>query len=301
MLESFEVMFMKSLVKSTFDSHNTKRVSYILSTKNRAKLLVKAIEKTKKLLGKNDELVIIDGASSDDTIQVIMRHKDVVSKFISEPDLNPPHAANKGILLARGKYIKLVTDDDRIYKGSMERAIQIMERHPDIDILDCGGVRYIKSTKKVEVVYKDPGINYGKKVSDIFYYGASGMGYVIRRSSLAKIGVFPVELIGDITFLINGILNGAIVKFCRIKLFRQVIHDTNVSLRPEMSEEIYKVVKKYAPRKFYIRYAFNYFLWRHPNFKPIFFPLIFLFSIYKQSFPTKKNSPKKIVWDGGFS
>lgn len=293
----------KNLTKNTFDTYNNKRVSYILATKNRAELLEKAIERTKKLLGKKDELIIIDGASSDSTVEVIEIHRDAVAKYISEPDLSPPHAVNKGILLASGKYIKLVTDDDFIYKRSMEKAIKIMDRHQDIDVLDCGGVRYFESTKKEEVVYKDPGINYGKSVNDVFQYGASGMGYIIRRSSFAKIGIFPVEIIGDITFLINSILNGANVKFCRIKLFRQVVHNTSTSLLPEMHEAIYQVVKQYAPRRFYLRYAFNYFVWKHPNFKPVVSPLVFLFGIYKNLFlrPDKKSRPKKIVWDGGFS
>ena len=303
MLEFLRKVVRKFFKPNYFNTYCKKRVTFLLVTKNRAALLEKAIGRIKKLLGKNDELIIIDGDSSDDTVNVIKRHSDIVSKYISESDLSPAHAVNKGILLSSGKYIKLVTDDDFIYSRSMEKAIKIMELHQDIDILDCGGVRYVESTHKAEIIFKEPGINYGKSVNDIFLHGASGMGYIIRKSSLAKIGIFPVDIIGDITFIIKSILNGANVKFCRIKLYKQIIHKTNVSTRPEISSAIYQVVKKYAPRGFYARYAFNYFLWRHPRFKPVVSPLVFLFGIYKNLFlrPKQKARPKKFVWDAGFS
>ena len=157
--------------KNNFDTFNSKRVSYILITKNRAKFLKKALKRMKKLKKNNDELIVIDGLSSDSTQEIINHYKDIIDKYISEPDINPTHALNKGILLASGTYIKNITDDDIYYAKAMEKAIKIMEANPNIDTLECGGVLYLTAIKKIRVIYREPGINFGKSVNDIFYHG----------------------------------------------------------------------------------------------------------------------------------
>src|SRR3989344_6904166 len=113
---------------NSFDKYSTKRVSYILVTKNRAALLKKCLERTKYLLTKDDELIIVDGGSTDKTISVIKKYSKLIDKFISEKDLMPSHAGNKGILISQGKYIKMLTDDDIIFPDAMEKAIEIMEK-----------------------------------------------------------------------------------------------------------------------------------------------------------------------------
>lgn len=290
--------------KNTFDAFSPKRVSYILITKNRAKFLKKALERIKNLKKHNDELIIVDGLSTDSTGKVIKSYKNIIDKYISEPDVNPTHAVNKGILLSSGTYIKNLTDDDIYYSKSMEKAIQTMENNKDIDILECGGIQYLSDLKKIRVLYKKPGINFGKSTNDIFYHGFSGMGLIVRRSSLAKTGIFPITMIGDLSFIINSINNGANVKFCRIKLYKQFVHKTNISFSPQVPGTLYNTVKQFAPKKYYFLYAANYYIKKNPVLKILFYPLIYLHNIYYKSVfadPGNKSKNKESIWDGGFS
>src|SRR3989338_8323943 len=112
--------------KSDFSSYCTKRVSYIIATKNRAKIFDKKFLKLRQLLKPQDELIIIDGFSSDTTLDVIKKNIDIVDIYISEPDQGPAHAVNKGMLLAHGRYIKEFPDDDEIYPEAMEKALKVM-------------------------------------------------------------------------------------------------------------------------------------------------------------------------------
>src|SRR5438094_178863 len=91
------------------------RVSYLISTKNRAKYLAQTLHNVREFITPADELIVIDGASTDDTRQVVEANKDIVTSFLSEPDRGEAHGFNKGILLSRGEFIKFVTDDDYIY------------------------------------------------------------------------------------------------------------------------------------------------------------------------------------------
>lgn len=59
------------------------------------------------------EYIIIDGASTDGTLEIIRRYGDAISVCISEPDRGLYDAMNKGLRLARGRYIHFLNADDR--------------------------------------------------------------------------------------------------------------------------------------------------------------------------------------------
>ena len=82
-----------------------RRLSYLLATRNRAGFLGPVLDNVAELLGPDDELIVIDGGSTDGTRELLERRRDVVSDFISEPDRGEAHALNKGILRARGRWI----------------------------------------------------------------------------------------------------------------------------------------------------------------------------------------------------
>ena len=60
------------------------------------------------------EYIIVDGASTDGTLELIKRHEKLVDKFISEPDSGIYSAMNKGLDLASGKYTLFINGDDEL-------------------------------------------------------------------------------------------------------------------------------------------------------------------------------------------
>ncbi|MBP5482215.1 MAG: glycosyltransferase [Paludibacteraceae bacterium] len=98
------------------------------------------IEKTiKSVLSqtyKNIEYIIIDGASTDGTLDIIQRYKPNLTKLISERDSGIYNAMNKGLALAKGDYIyfansgDLIADDDVIRK--VAEAIVANDKWPDL-------------------------------------------------------------------------------------------------------------------------------------------------------------------------
>ena len=53
---------------------------------------------------KQYEFIIIDGGSTDGSVDIIKKYSDYITYFVSEPDNGVYHAMNKGIVKARGEY-----------------------------------------------------------------------------------------------------------------------------------------------------------------------------------------------------
>lgn len=58
------------------------------------------------------EYIVIDGASTDSTIEIIQSYSEKIAKFISEPDQGIYDAMNKGLNLATGDIIGILNSDD---------------------------------------------------------------------------------------------------------------------------------------------------------------------------------------------
>ena len=234
----------------SFELTLTRRVSYIVATKDRAEYLERTMQNIRELKKKDDEVIIIDGLSKDNTSEVVRRHADLVDIFISEKDISEIHAWNKGILLSQGKYIKILSDDDVIYPEAMDQAVRVMDTHPDIDVLLCGGTK--QQGDQTWTVYLPPGVNYGKQVEDVFIYGACGVGLMIRRRVLAQVQLLnPYAVANDMDFLCRCISQGINVKFCRINMYHHPIgaHSTTTRRKHEWRRDIARIKKEYSIKK----------------------------------------------------
>jgi glycosyltransferase involved in cell wall biosynthesis len=88
------------------------KISIITVCKNSAGTIYKCIESVVNQTYPNIEYIIIDGVSSDDTLNVIQNFSDKVTKLISEPDNGIFDAMNKGLSVSTGEYIIFLNADD---------------------------------------------------------------------------------------------------------------------------------------------------------------------------------------------
>lgn len=91
------------------------KVSIITSCYNREKTIRGAIESVLSQDYPNIEYIIIDGASKDNSLNIINEYKDKITTIVSEPDHGMYEAINKGIQIATGDIIGLVHSDDFLY------------------------------------------------------------------------------------------------------------------------------------------------------------------------------------------
>jgi len=94
--------------------------SVITVVKNDEKNILKTINSIKKQTFKNFEYIIVDGNSSDRTLNKIKIHKDIIDKIISEKDNGIYFAMNKGVKISSGSVIVFVNSGDILFKKALE-------------------------------------------------------------------------------------------------------------------------------------------------------------------------------------
>lgn len=88
------------------------KISIITAVYNNKETIRDAIDSILSQTYKNIEYIIIDGASSDGTIEIIKSYGDKITKFVSESDNGIYDAMNKGIALATGDVVGILNSDD---------------------------------------------------------------------------------------------------------------------------------------------------------------------------------------------
>lgn len=112
------------------------KVSIVTISLNSVKVIEKTILSIINQTYKNIEYIVIDGGSTDGTIDVICKYRRFITYFVSEPDEGIYYAMNKGIEAATGKWINFINAGDYFYKNdSMERIICSIPDNQDYDVV----------------------------------------------------------------------------------------------------------------------------------------------------------------------
>ena len=86
------------------------------------------------------EWIVVDGGSTDGTLDILNKYKDRINIFISEPDTGIYNAMNKGIKLATGTYLNFMNGGDAFYDNTvLENAFKDKTYTDDILYSDCCG------------------------------------------------------------------------------------------------------------------------------------------------------------------
>jgi glycosyltransferase involved in cell wall biosynthesis len=91
------------------------KLSVITIVYNNAKDIERTMLSVLNQTYKNIEYIIIDGASTDGTLEIINKYQSRLAKFISETDKGIYDAMNKGLALATGDYVLFMNSGDEIY------------------------------------------------------------------------------------------------------------------------------------------------------------------------------------------
>ncbi|MGN1217751.1 MAG: glycosyltransferase family 2 protein, partial [Phocaeicola sp.] len=107
------------------------KISLITISYNSAETIEDTIQSVLAQTYKNYEYIIIDGASTDSTMEIIDKYRDDIVKVISEPDRGISDAFNKGIRVATGDIIGICNSNDLLYPDAFQTIVDAYEEGID--------------------------------------------------------------------------------------------------------------------------------------------------------------------------
>lgn len=163
------------------------KISIITITYNSEKTLEATIETIRNQNYANLEYIIVDGGSTDKTLDIIEKHdKSIITKWISEKDNGISDAFNKGIRLATGEIIGIINSDDGLCDGALDALAR--EYDPTVDVYRGKVILWNTETNTKVVEVPSMHIPYaGIKVN------VSHQGTFVRKDAYEKYGLFNTD------------------------------------------------------------------------------------------------------------
>lgn len=109
-------------------------VSIVTPCYNMAQYLPEAIESVLSQDYPRIEYIVVDGGSTDGTLELLERYKDRLS-YTSGPDGGPSDAASQGLQRAGGEILTWLNADDSFLPGAISTAVAYLEAHPRTDVV----------------------------------------------------------------------------------------------------------------------------------------------------------------------
>ena len=110
-------------------------VSIVTPSFNQARFLEATLRSVLEQDYPNIEYLVVDGASTDGSVEIIRRYADRLTWWVSEKDNGQSEAINKGMRRARGEFIGWLNSDDIYLPGAVSAAVSAFLSHPQAGLI----------------------------------------------------------------------------------------------------------------------------------------------------------------------
>ena len=114
---------------------NTPLVSIVTPSFNQAKYIRQTIESVLNQDYPNIEYLIVDGGSTDGSVEIIREYQSKLAWWVSEKDNGQAEAINKGLRKARGEIVAWINSDDFYLAHAISRMVDAFERYPQAGLI----------------------------------------------------------------------------------------------------------------------------------------------------------------------
>jgi len=114
---------------------DTPLISIITVVFNGDKYIEQTIKSVINQTYENVEYIIVDGVSTDATLEIIKKYDEKIDYWVSEPDDGMYDAMNKGISISRGSIIGILNSDDWYNFDTVTRAVEVFNLNKDVGLV----------------------------------------------------------------------------------------------------------------------------------------------------------------------
>ncbi|MCF7804250.1 MAG: glycosyltransferase [Candidatus Marinimicrobia bacterium] len=166
------------------------KISIITPSFNQGEFIEKTIQSVINQDYSNTEYIVIDGGSSDSTVEIIEQYEKHITYWISEPDTGQSNAINKGLKKATGEIWAYLCSDDTYNEGVLQSVATVFQENPNCDLI-YGGCNFINENNIVTRVKRPGEFNRKKLLMGNYLYQPS---VFLRTNIFQRFGLFSEEL-----------------------------------------------------------------------------------------------------------
>jgi glycosyltransferase involved in cell wall biosynthesis len=161
------------------------RLSVITPALNQVRYIAQTLDSVASLPFEHEHIVI-DGGSTDGTLELLRERDDPSLIWVSEPDRGQTDAVNKGLRRARGDFVGWINADDEYVPEGVERAVEHLASSPDVGAL-YGFMEITDEAGELTRTYRPAPFNWTRYLWAGDYVPTTAI--VFRRSLLADRGL----------------------------------------------------------------------------------------------------------------
>lgn len=239
------------------------KISIITATYNSEATIKDTLESVNAQTYPDIEHIIVDGASKDNTLDLVKKYGKRVSLIISEPDKGIYDAMNKGIKAATGDVIGILNSDDFFTSDNVISAIVFAFENNDIDAV-YGDVHYVNPENLNKCVRY-----YSSAVfkPSLFKFGLmpAHPSFYVKRSCYEKYGLYSLDykIASDFDLLIRFLYTHKIkyryLKKDFVTMRTGGASTKNLNSRMLLNKEDLKACRKYGIATNIFMIMFKYF------------------------------------------
>lgn len=168
------------------------KITVVTPSYNQARFLERTILSVLNQDYPNLEYIIIDGGSTDGSVEIIKKYESKLAYWVSEPDRGQSHAINKGWQRATGEIVAWLNSDDTYRDGALFSIAKYFTEHLEVD-MTYGDVYVIDEMDKLLYPFICPQFNLKRYIKDCDYF-IPQQAVFFRRQVFEKVGLLDENL-----------------------------------------------------------------------------------------------------------
>jgi glycosyltransferase involved in cell wall biosynthesis len=142
------------------------KISVIIPTYNMGLFLRECLTTIKKQDYPNTEVIVVDGGSTDSTLDILGQYEDLVTRVLCQKDKGQSEAVTKGLLLATGEIIHWHAADDIVLPGAFDRVAAEFSHQKDLDLVFSDGLGFT-----ADMITRGPTVRWVNFLDTLLFFG----------------------------------------------------------------------------------------------------------------------------------